>query len=86
MKRVYLVTLSTCPWCRKARAWFTRHEIPFEDVKYDLQTVDEQTRLERMIKGKGDELTFPWAEIGSDTVSGWKPKRYAALLGINSET
>ena len=29
MKKVSLYTLSTCPWCRKAKQFFAERNIPF---------------------------------------------------------
>ena len=33
---VFLYALSTCPWCRKAKQWFTDTGVPFEFVDVDL--------------------------------------------------
>ena len=30
MKKVSMYTLSTCPWCRKTKQFFTEHNIPFK--------------------------------------------------------
>jgi glutaredoxin len=34
MKNVSMYTLSTCPWCRKAKKYFTDHNIPFKYVAF----------------------------------------------------
>ena len=47
MKQVTLYTLSTCPWCRKAKKFFTDNNIPFTDIDYDLGTTSEGDRGER---------------------------------------
>ena len=33
---VFLYALSTCPWCRKAKQWFTEMNVPFQFVDVDL--------------------------------------------------
>ena len=42
MAKVTMYTLSTCPWCRKTKKFFTEHNIPFEFTDYDL--ADEATQ------------------------------------------
>jgi glutaredoxin len=85
MKKVVMVTLSTCPWCKKAMKYFERRGVPFENTYYDQQDPEEQSRLERMILDRGDSLTFPWVRVGAESVSGWNPERYAQLLGLDPD-
>jgi glutaredoxin len=81
MKKVNIYTLSTCPWCRKTKLFFTDHNIPFDFIDYDL--ADDATQLRIM-----DELDkygangFPFVKIGNDVVFGYNPKRFTELLGI----
>ena len=35
MKKVVMYTLSTCPWCMRAKKFFREHDIPFEYTDYD---------------------------------------------------
>ena len=59
MKKVSMYTLSTCPWCRKTKQYFTGHNIPFQYVDYDLQSVQEQEKIEQEMKKRGGALSFP---------------------------
>jgi glutaredoxin len=83
MKHVLMYTLSTCPWCRKAKQYFTDHSIPFEYVDYDLQPVEEQEKIEQEMKRKGGPLSFPWVLIGDELVVGWNPAKYEQLLALS---
>jgi glutaredoxin len=83
MKRVFMYTLSTCPWCRKAKKYFADHNIPFEYIDYDLQSVPEQERIEQEMKNRSGPLSFPWVLIGDDLVVGWNPARYDELLALS---
>jgi glutaredoxin len=85
MKNVLMYTLSTCPWCRKAKKYFTDQNIPFQYIDYDLQSVQEQEKIEQEMKKRSGPLSFPWVLIGDDLVVGWNPGKYAELLG-RSET
>jgi len=81
MKRVFMYTLSTCPWCRKTKTYFADHNVPFQYVDYDLQTPEEQQKIEQEMKNRGGALSFPWVIIGDDLIVGWNPTKYDELLG-----
>jgi glutaredoxin-like protein NrdH len=83
MKNVFMYTLSTCPWCRKTKQYFTDHKIPFQYVDYDLQSVEEQQKIEQEMKSRSGPLSFPWVLIGDDLVVGWNPKKYDELLALS---
>jgi glutaredoxin len=81
MKKVRLYTLSTCPWCRKAKQYFTKNKIPFENIDYDLATEEEQEAIMDQMDEYGGTGEFPFAIIGKDSVCGFDPDEYARLLG-----
>jgi glutaredoxin len=83
MKKVSMYTLSTCPWCRKTKQYFTDHNVPFEYVDYDLKSVQEQEKIEEEMKKRGGALSFPWVLIGNDLVVGWNPAKYDELLALS---
>ncbi len=81
MEQVSIYTLSTCPWCRKTKKFFTDHNIPFKFTDYDL--VDEATQ-EKIMKELDDAGAdgFPFVKIGDQAIVGYQPDMYAKLLGI----
>jgi len=82
MKKVFMYTLSTCPWCRKTKKYFADHNIPFTYVDYDLQSVEQQEKIEDEMKKRGGALSFPWVLIGDELVVGWNPAKYDELLAL----
>ena len=80
-----MYTLSTCPWCRKTKKYFTDGGIPFEYVDYDLQPPEEQVKIERVMMERGGAMAFPWVLIDDQLVVGWNPEKYAELLGLSRE-
>ena len=84
MKKVSMYTLSTCPWCRKTKKYFTDHHIPFEFTDFDLADEAAQDKIIREMEAEGAK-GFPFVRIGDQVVEGWQPARYAALLGIPSD-
>jgi len=82
MKKVMLYALSTCPWCRKAKKFFTDNNVEFDFMDYDTATEEERERIREEVKKSASELSFPWVRIGSEVVSGYNPEEYLDLLGI----
>ncbi len=80
--KVFMYTLSTCPWCRKAKQFFKENNIPFDYVDYDLQPEDEQTKImDKMLKISGAR-SFPVVTIGEQVIIGYNPEKYSDLLGL----
>ena len=80
MKNVTLYTLSTCPWCRKAKKFFAEHNIPFTYIDYDLADESTQKTISRELDAAG-ATGFPFAKIGDNVISGYQPELYSRALG-----
>jgi glutaredoxin len=81
MRRISMYTLSTCPWCRKTKKFFTDRNIEFDFIDYDLADADTQQRIIKDMdtrKASG----FPFVKINGDTVEGYNPDKYIKLLGL----
>ena len=81
MKTVTLYTLSTCPWCRKAKKFFADRDIPFTYIDYDLADEATQERISRELDVAG-ATGFPFARIGDEVISGYQPQAYSRALGL----
>ncbi len=81
MKKVSMYTLSTCPWCRKTKKYFTEHRITFDYTDYDLADEATQDKIMRELDAEGAS-GFPFVRIGDQVVEGYRPDRFAELLGI----
>jgi len=81
MKKVNMYTLSTCPWCRKTKKFFTDHNIPFNFIDYDLADEATQSRISQELDAAG-ATGFPFVRIGEETIGGYQPERYSLALGI----
>ena len=81
MNEVTLYTLSTCPWCRKSKKFFSEHHIQFDFTDYDL--ADEQAQKEIIqVMDRHKATAFPFAMINGKAVEGYNPERYASLLDL----
>ena len=81
MKKVSMYALSTCPWCRKTKQFFTERNIPFSNTDYDLADEATQARISQELDAAG-ATGFPFVRIGDETVMGYQPERYSRALGI----
>ena len=81
MNTVSMYTLSTCPWCRKTKSYFAERHIPFEYIDYDLADEATQDRIMRELDAAGAS-GFPFVKIGDHIIEGYRPDRYADVLGL----
>ena len=82
MKKVFMYTLSTCPWCRKTKQFFKDRNVPFDYIDYDLAAEVQQEKIVDEIQKSGVQLAFPFVKINGEIVVGFNPERYAELLGL----
>ena len=80
-KSVELYTLSTCPWCRKAKAFLDGKSVDYSYIDYDLADEHTQTRIQEEMLMRGASA-FPFAKIGEDFIVGYNPDAYTRLLGL----
>ncbi|MFP4654746.1 MAG: glutaredoxin family protein [Methanohalobium sp.] len=83
MEKVFMYTLSTCPWCKKTKKFFKKRSIPFDYI--DIDKVEDEGEKEKIIaemKREGGSTATPYVKIGDEVIIGYKPKKYAELLGI----
>jgi len=81
MKDVIVYALSTCPWCRKTKKFFTEHEVPYTYIDYDLADQTTQERITREVDAAGAS-GFPFVRIGDQVIVGYQPDRYSSALGL----
>jgi glutaredoxin len=79
MKKVTLYTLSTCPWCRKTKNYFTAHQIPFTYIDYDLADAETQSMIMEELDAEG-VTGFPFVKIDDEVIAGYLPDSYTRAL------
>lgn len=79
--KVKLFTLSTCPWCRKAKAFLDEKKVVYTYVDYDLADQVMQAHIQDEMQARGASA-FPFATFDDDFIVGYNPEAYARLLGL----
>ncbi len=79
MKKFSMYSLSTCPWCNKAKQYFDEQKVPYSYIDYDLASAKEQQRISQEMSSfqvKG----FPVIKIGEEAVVGYSLEKYSELI------
>lgn len=79
MNNVTIYALSTCPWCRKTREFFSERGVPFECIDYDLADRQTQEAILREMDSFGVS-NFPCVRIGDAVIEGYNPIRFTEAL------
>jgi glutaredoxin len=79
MKTISIYGLSTCPWCRKTKAFFTKSGLPFDYIDYDLADEKTQARIMTELDAAGAN-GFPFVRVGAEVILCYQPERFAELL------
>jgi glutaredoxin len=82
MVDVKMYTLSTCPWCARAKKFFKEKKIHVDCVDYDLVSPKEQDKIMAEIKEYGGGNSFPFVIFGKEAVEGFDPEKFNELLGL----
>jgi len=77
---VTVYALTTCPWCRKTKQWFTDSKIAFESIDVDALPVKEQDEAaEKAYKLSGGRR-FPVVVINGEVIVGYSPQKFLEHL------
>ena len=82
-KTVELYTLSTCPWCKKAKAFLDEKRVEYSYIDYDLADEVVQARIQEEMMGR-HAAAFPYAKIGDEFIVGYNPEAYTRLLSLEA--
>ena len=77
---VFVYALSTCPWCRKTKQWFTDSNVPFDFLDVDLlDDAEGDAAADKAFELSGGRR-FPVVVINGEVTVGFNPTRFAELL------
>jgi glutaredoxin len=82
MPNVQMYTLSTCPWCRKAKKFFSDREVPFDFVDVDMLEGPQKDEIVDTVYRLSGGMQYPVVVIGETVIAGYNPDRYSDVLGI----
>ncbi len=77
MKKVAIYTTSVCTYCRMAKDFFTKHNIPYEEYN----VITDIKRRDEMIQRSG-QMGVPVIDIEGQIVVGFNERKMRELLEI----
>jgi glutaredoxin len=77
---VMVYALSTCPWCRKTKQWFTDSQITFDYVDVDTLPVEEQDEVADKAYKLSGGRRFPVVVINGEVIVGHSPDKFLEHL------
>ena len=73
---VLVYALSTCPWCRKTKQWFTDNKVAFEAVDVDtLPDAEQDAAADKAFELSGGRR-FPVVVINGEVIVGYSPEKF----------
>ena len=75
-----MYTLSTCPWCRRAKKYFTDHEVPYDVTDVDLLEDEQRHEVAEKVMEMCGSLQYPVVIINGEPIQGYDPDGYASRL------
>jgi glutaredoxin len=81
--KVVLYALSTCAWCRRAKAFLDENDVEYELTYVDLLEGDEKKQVLDEVRKWNPRRSFPTVVIDdAKSVAGFKPDRLKEALGL----
>lgn len=78
---VTILTLSTCMWCKKCKAWLKDRDVQYRYVDVDKIDFKEKSKIIDYLSDKyQSRISYPFMICGDKFVVGYNPNRYEDLL------
>lgn len=78
---IFLFTLSTCQWCKKAKNWFINNKFQFKYLDVDFLTLSERRELKKALRHTFNTLIrYPFAVINGAAYVGYVPDEWKVAL------
>ena len=80
MPQIKVFALSTCPYCRQARAFLDESGVAYDVVEVDKLTGQQRTDAIEEVKQLSNGTSFPVLVIGDEVVVGYNKARIQQLI------
>jgi len=77
---IFVYALSTCPWCRKTKQWFTDSKVEFEYVDVDTLPDEESDEAAEKAYSLSGGRRFPVTIINGEVIVGFSPDKFLEHL------
>lgn len=77
MAKVKIYSTPMCPWCKKAKEFFTANKVEYQD----FNVAEDETARKEMIKRTG-QMGVPVIDIDGEIIIGYDLLRLKSKLGV----
>ncbi|MFW9826535.1 MAG: glutaredoxin family protein [Candidatus Thorarchaeota archaeon] len=80
-RNITILTLSTCMWCKKCKAWLKERDIKYRYVDVDqIEFEDKSKILEYLRNNYESRVSYPFMICDGEAVVGYNPGKYEELM------
>ena len=80
---VTILTLSTCMWCKKCKAYLQDHDIQYRYVDVDKIEFEEKSKILTYLREKyQSRISYPFMICDGEAVIGYNPGKYEELINL----
>ncbi|MDO8881264.1 MAG: glutaredoxin family protein [Coriobacteriia bacterium] len=79
---VKVFALSTCPYCRMARAYLDENDVSYDVVEVDMLEGEEKDAAVAEVKEISGGTSFPVVVVEEEVLVGFNKKRMKELLDL----
>ncbi|MFW9972105.1 MAG: glutaredoxin family protein [Candidatus Odinarchaeota archaeon] len=80
-RNITILTLSTCMWCKKCKAWLNENNIQYRYVDVDQINFEEKSKILEYLRDNYDtRISYPYMICDSEVVVGFNPGKYEELM------
>ena len=78
---ITILTLSTCMWCKKCKAWLKEHDVQYKYIEVDQIDFREKSKIIDYLRDKyQSRISYPFMICDDEFVVGYNPNRYEELM------
>ncbi|MFW9818097.1 MAG: glutaredoxin family protein [Promethearchaeota archaeon] len=78
---ITLLTLSTCMWCKKCKAWLNDRNVQYKYVDVDKIEFEDKSKILSYLREKyQSRISYPFMICDDDFVVGYNPGKYEELM------
>ena len=77
---ITVYALTTCPWCKKVKLYFTEKGVSFTSVDVDAVPEEKQKEALAEVERLTGKRSFPVTVINEKVITGYRPEEFDEVL------
>ncbi len=78
---ITILTLSTCMWCKKCKAWLNDRDVQYKYVDVDQINFEEKSKImDYLRENYQSRISYPFMICDGEVVVGYNPDKYEEFM------